>query len=244
MAKHGFMALAIDYRHYGESGGEPRQYKHPETKAEDLSAAVTYLTARQDVRPDGVSLLGICTSGGTVLYAAARDDRVASVTAVAGHFAEPAITPALYGGAEGVERRRAAGRAARADYERRGRNSLILSYHNEDQSASHVGPMEYYMDRARGGGVPQWRNEFAMMSWEPWLAFDPIGEAERVTVPTLIVHSDGCALPGQARKAHDRLAGPKALHWTTGYHFDFYDGAAKVPETAGVVARYFHTAAG
>ena len=103
MGRRGVMALAIDYRHYGESGGEPRQYENPETKAEDLVAAVTYLASRQDVRPGSVGLLGICTSGGTVLYAAARDSRVGAVASVASHLAEPSITPTLYGGPEGVE---------------------------------------------------------------------------------------------------------------------------------------------
>ncbi len=63
MAGRGFMALAIDYRHYGESGGEPRQYEDPEAKALDLSAALTLLGPRADVRSDGLLLLGVCTSG-------------------------------------------------------------------------------------------------------------------------------------------------------------------------------------
>ncbi|MDX3927348.1 MAG: CocE/NonD family hydrolase [Shinella sp.] len=240
MARRGYLALAIDYRHYGESGGDARQYEDPEAKAEDMVAAVTWLASREDVRPGGIGLLGICTSGGTVLYAAARDGRVAAVASVAGHLAEPSITPLLYGGTEGVEQRRAAGRAARADYERTGRNALILAYHNTDRSASHVGPMEYYMDRTRGGGVAEWTNAFAVMSWEPWLDFDPIREAAKVTAPALIVHSDGCALPDQARKAYDLMKGPKTLHWTDGNHFDFYDGA-KVPEAADAVTRHFRS---
>ncbi len=239
MAKRGFVALAIDYRHYGESGGEPRQFENPDTKAQDLSAAVTYLAARRDVRPDAVALLGICTSGGTVLYTAARDERIVAVASVASHLAEPAITPVLYGGTEGVERRRAAGRVARAQYERSGNNTLILSYHNTDTSASHVGPMEYYMDPARGGGVKAWANAFAVMSWEPWLDFDPVSEAARVTKPALIVHTDNCALPDQARKVYALLKGPKTLHWTTGDHFEFYDGADKVREASDAVANHF-----
>jgi uncharacterized protein len=57
MAKRSIIALAIDYRNFGESGGEPRQYEHPDIKAEDLSAAAGYLASRRDVRPEGVGLL-------------------------------------------------------------------------------------------------------------------------------------------------------------------------------------------
>ena len=85
MAQRGFVALAIDYRHYGESGGEPRQYEDPEAKAVDLSAAVSFLSARQDILANSISLLGVCTSGGTVLYTAASDNRVAAVACVASH---------------------------------------------------------------------------------------------------------------------------------------------------------------
>lgn len=239
MARRGYIALSIDYRHYGESGGRARQYEDPEAKAEDHAASVTFLASRSDVRPESIGLLGICTSGGTVLYAAARDDRIAAIASVASHLAEPAVTnPLLYGGPEGVEQRRAAGRTARAEYERTGQNRMIPAYHNSDPSASHVGPMEYYMDETRGGGVIEWTNAFAVMSWEPWLAFDPIRETGRITTPALIVHSDGCALPDQARKAYDLLQGPKTLHWTDGNHFDFYDGG-KVPEAAHAVAQHF-----
>jgi fermentation-respiration switch protein FrsA (DUF1100 family) len=242
MAERGFLALAIDYRSYGESGGEPRQYEDPESKAADLSAAVGYLAARQDVLPDRVALLGICTSGGTVLYTAARDSRIGAVACVASHLAEPDVTnPVLYGGAEGVAARRAAGRGARAEWERTGKNATILAYHNTDLSASHVGPMEYYMDKTRGGGVKEWTNAFAVMSWEPWLDFNPLRAATQVTKPTLIVHTDNCALPDQARKAHALLKGPRSLHWTSGEHFQFYDDSEKVREAADVAALHFRT---
>jgi fermentation-respiration switch protein FrsA (DUF1100 family) len=240
MANRGIMALAIDYRHYGESGGEPRQYENPPTKAEDLSAAVAYLASRRDVRPGGVGVLGICTSGGNALYAAARDRVIGAVVSVVGHFIEPSVAPSapVYGGTETIERHRAEGRAARAKYERTGENTLILGYHPTDRRASHVAPgMEYYLD-AKRGGVPQWKNAFAVMSWEPWLDFDPVREAPRVTAPTLIVHSDDSFMPDQARKVYGLLQGPKRLHWTTGNHFEFYDGS-KVLEAADAAAEHF-----
>jgi len=43
-AKEGFVALASDYSHYGESEGKPRQLESPAEKLSALKAAVTYLT--------------------------------------------------------------------------------------------------------------------------------------------------------------------------------------------------------
>lgn len=239
MARRGFLAVSLDYRNYGASGGAVRQFEDPDTKAEDLSAAITYLSARDEVAPDKIGLLGICTSGGTVLYTAATDQRVKAIACVASHLAEPSITPTLYGGIAGVEQRQAAARHAAEQYRRTGENQTILAYSDVDQSSSHPGPNEYYMDSTRGGGVPQWRNEFSVMSWGPWLAFDPVSRAPLVTAPTLLLHSDDCALPQQARKVHDLLGGPKSLHWTTGPHFEFYDGLGKVREASDVVAEHF-----
>ncbi|MCV7168909.1 alpha/beta hydrolase [Mycobacterium manitobense] len=239
LARRGFLALSIDYRNYGASGGQVRQFEDPESKSADLSAALDYLGGRDDVASERLGLLGICTSGGTVLYTAAADPRVRAVASVAGHLAEPEITPSLYGGADGVAARQAAARAAAQRYRQTGENQTILAYHDQDQSASHPGPNEYYMDTGRGGGVSQWRNEFAVMSWEPWLAFDPVSKAAAVTAPALVVHSDDCALPDQARKTYDLLAGPKNLHWTEGPHFEFYDGTGKVAEAVDIVAEHF-----
>lgn len=239
LAEQGILALAIDYRNYGESGGTARQYEDPALKADDLSGAVGYLKDRADVNASGVGLLGICTSGGNVLYAAAQDSRVGAVATVAGWFAEPSVAPLLYGSEERVQELRNTGSAARAKFEATGQNDLIPAYHDTDQTASHVGPMEYYMDKTRGGGVPEWDNELSVMSWNTWLDFDAVSQASKVTAPTLIIHSDESALPDQARKVHDLLAGPKKLHWTEGAHFDFYDGPAHVANSAKVVADFF-----
>lgn len=239
MASRGFLAMSIDYRNYGASGGTPRQFEDPDAKARDLEAAITYLAGREDVTAASIGLLGVCTSGGTVLYAAAADTRVRAVACVASHLAEPAITPTLYGGPQGVAERHAAADAAAERFLRTGENVMIPAYSDTDETASHPGPNEYYMETSRGGGIPQWRNEFAVMSWRPWLAFDPVSRAQHVTAPTLIVHSDECALPQQARKVHDLLGAPKSLHWTTGPHFEFYDGSANVAEVSDVLADHF-----
>jgi fermentation-respiration switch protein FrsA (DUF1100 family) len=237
MARRGVIALAVDYRNYGESSGAKRQYEDPASKAEDLSSALRFLAKRSDV--SGTGLLGICTSGGTVLYTAAQDPSVGAVATVAGFFSEPALVPKLHGGAESVERLRAAGREARKRYEDTGVIDTILAYHPTDQTAASTSPSQYYMDETRGGGVRAWRNAFAVMAWEPWLDFDPVARASRVTAPTLMIHSDGSAFPDLARKVYSLLGGPKELHWAEGAHFDFYDQAATVHPAADLVAAHF-----
>jgi fermentation-respiration switch protein FrsA (DUF1100 family) len=236
MARRGVIALAIDYRSYGQSSGAIRQYEDPDSKAGDLSAALQFLKKRSDV--SGTGLLGICTSGGTALYTAAKDQNVGAVATVAGFFSEPEVALLLYGGADGVAKHRADALAAKDLYEKTGVINTIRAYHNTDQTAANVGPMDYYMDKTRGA-IPEWRNAFAVMAWGAMLDFDPVSKASHVTAPALVVHSDGSAFPDQARKVHERLAGPKQLYWAKGDHFDFYDQAEQVRDAADHVAAHF-----
>ncbi|PDT33902.1 twin-arginine translocation pathway signal protein [Rhizobium sp. M10] len=239
LARRGVIALAIDYRNYGESGGALRQYEDQSSKAEDLSAALRFLKARPDVKATG--LLGICTSGGTALYTAAKDANVQALTTVAGFFSEPDFAAKIFGGQEGVDHRIAASRTARKRYEETGVIDTILTYNPGDKTAVSASPSEYYFDKTRGGGVRSWRNEFAVMGWEPWIAFNPVAQASKVKAPALMIHSDGAAFPDQARKVYNQLAGPKELHWTVGKHFDFYDQADTVRQAADRVAAHFHS---
>lgn len=238
LAERGVMALAIDFRHYGESAGAPRQLENPATKTADLKAAVSYLTALQGVNLQGVGLLGICTSGGNVLLAAAEDKRVKSVATVAGWFAEPSMTPMLYGGAEQVAKLQDQGRQAMEQLRQGKLVPSVAAYGLAGAQAAHVGDhLAYYFDTKRGA-VPSWTNQMSAASWGPWLAFDPVGAAPRVTAATIIVHSDGSALPEQARKVYASLPGRKELRWMEGGHFDFYDQDATVSKAADHIARF------
>lgn len=81
LAERGFLAIAFDPSFYGESGGTPRYLTSPEISTEDFSAAVDYLTNREDVDSEHIGILGICGWGGFALNAAANDPRIkATVT--------------------------------------------------------------------------------------------------------------------------------------------------------------------
>ncbi|MEM1320093.1 MAG: alpha/beta hydrolase [Bacteroidota bacterium] len=237
LAEQGLIALAFDYRNFGESEGQPRQFEDPQLKLEDLKAAVTFLSELPYVQ--AVGGLGVCTSGGNMAYLAAEDDRVNAVATVASWLPNTATLPLLYGSPDKLQNLQQAGAKAQAKYTATGENTIIPAYHNTDTTASHVGPMEYYMDANRGGGVKEWKNEFAVMSWEPWLAFDPMSKASAITTPFMMFHSDGSALPDNAKQFFAALKGEKQLVWGGGYHFDYYDNEEMIQRVVEQVKDFF-----
>ena len=81
LAERGFLTIAFDPSYTGESGGQPRYVASPDINTEDFSAAVDFLSTRDDVAPDRIGILGICGWGGMALNAAAMDTRIkATVT--------------------------------------------------------------------------------------------------------------------------------------------------------------------
>ncbi len=78
-AAAGLAALAFDYRHFGRSGGEPRQIIDLSEQLDDYRAAVRYVRGREDIDPTRVALWGTSLSGGHVLAVAADDPDIAAV---------------------------------------------------------------------------------------------------------------------------------------------------------------------
>ena len=77
----GIAVLAFDYRHLGDSGGEPRQLVWIPHQLADYAAAVEYARALEQIDPARIALWGTSLSGGHVVVAASRDSAIACVSA-------------------------------------------------------------------------------------------------------------------------------------------------------------------
>ena len=81
LAERGFLTIAFDPSFTGESGGTPRFVASPDINTEDFSAAVDYLSTRDDVDPERIGILGICGWGGMAINTASMDTRVKATVA-------------------------------------------------------------------------------------------------------------------------------------------------------------------
>lgn len=72
----GYVTLAIDYRTFGESEGEPRGQLFPLNEVEDYRNAISYLQTRPEVDPEQIGIWGASFGGAVVIWTAAVDRRV------------------------------------------------------------------------------------------------------------------------------------------------------------------------
>ena len=82
MAEKGYVTLAFDASHQGESGGYPRDTENPAERMEDLRCAIDYLTTLVVVDDDRIGLLGVCAGGSYVLGVVPTEMRAKAVAAV------------------------------------------------------------------------------------------------------------------------------------------------------------------
>lgn len=94
-AAAGYAALAFDYRHFGDSSGQPRELLDIGLQLADWGAALAFGRARPAVDPDRIVLWGTSFAGGHVLSVAAGDPRVAAVIAQVPHVDGPATMRAM-----------------------------------------------------------------------------------------------------------------------------------------------------
>jgi uncharacterized protein len=79
MAVAGVDVLLFDYRCFGQSSGEPRQFAWPTRHREDYRAAVDFARGLDGVDPNRIVLWGTSWSGSHVVYVAAADPGIAAV---------------------------------------------------------------------------------------------------------------------------------------------------------------------
>ena len=79
----GFVVLAFDYRHFGASGGEPRNHIVPSEQQQDIRSAISWLRSLPEVDPERIGGWGISFGAAHMLHLGAYDRRLKAVVCVA-----------------------------------------------------------------------------------------------------------------------------------------------------------------
>lgn len=111
MAERGYLTIAFDPSYTGESGGFPRRVSSPDINTEDFSAAVDYLSCRDDVDAERIGIIGICGWGGIAVNAAAADTRIKATLASTSYIMTEVGTKGYFDSEDSAEQRMQARRA-------------------------------------------------------------------------------------------------------------------------------------
>jgi uncharacterized protein len=248
LARAGFVALAFDAAYQGESEGTPHLLEDPAHRSEDIKAAVTFLSGREDVDPERIGALGICASGGYVAPAAATDHRIKAVATVSavdtgdlfrngvGRTQDPAILQAMLDAAGAARSEEAAGATSRLaqihpDTEEQAR---ALGQHTYDG-------WEYY--RTARGSHPRSENFFVLRSIDLIAQFNAFETIELIAPrPLLMIVGTEAATAYLSQEAIEKAREPKELYRIDGAtHVDLYDKDEYVPTAVAKLTDFFGT---
>lgn len=237
LATRGVAALAIDHRHYGESGGEPRQYEYCVHKIEDLRAALDWLAEQPHISAQHLGIAGVCLGGGYAAWAAIDNPRVKALGIVTGYYRDPNAMRRK--DPDGFAGKVEAGRTARQHYEATGEVLTVPAVALEGDAAMTLAETFDYYGTARAA-VPSYRNAFAIMSREHFLPFDVQAAAPRLRVPTLMVHSRNSLSPAWAESFFAAATCRKRLEWLDSPgQVDFYDNPELVARSSDLLVEHF-----
>lgn len=235
MAARGYVSLAIDNRHFGESSGAPRQYEHPGRKVEDVRHAARFI--REHAGVDKVGAVGVCAGAGYMAGAVAQEPELRAFATVAGFFHDAAKQREWMG--DGFDSAVASAAAARERFDETGTAEHIPAVGKEGDVAMPLDEAFEYYGTERGA-VSNYTNRFAVMSREHTLPWDAQGYAASIAVPTLVVHSENALMPDLARKFFAALSGPKQEAWVESKgQIDFYDDPGLIEPVADRLAAHF-----
>ena len=222
-AAAGMAALVFDYRHFGGSGGSPRQLLDVGRQLDDWRAAVAFARGLDGVDPDRVAIWGTSFGGGHVAVLAAEDHRVAAAISQ-GPFLD-GLWALRAAGPRNILRLTVAGlrdEAARL----RGRPPYMLPVVGPPGSTAAMNSPDAEPGyRALFPPEIEFRNEVAARIGLRVGLYRPIRYAKRVACPWLVCVVDGDVItpPQPALKAAGLAPRGEARRYPGG-HFDIYVG--------------------
>ncbi|WP_290871489.1 alpha/beta hydrolase [Aquabacterium sp.] len=247
LALRGFVTLAYDASHYGESGGEPRDLEDPAQRVQDIRSAVGYLNSLPYVDARRIATLGICAGGGYVLHEAQTDPRVRAVATVVAYDIGGATREGIDGAPVTAADRQAllarvseqlnkeaAGAPVRVE-------PLVPSRAEWTASTPAFLREAYDYYQTPRGAHPHARNRYVVTSPGLHIGYYPLAHMEALSPrPVLLIAGEKAETLRFSQEAYARAQQPKELLVIPGAsHFDLYDKPAFVGPSLDKLTAFF-----
>ena len=207
LTEAGFISLAIDYRGWGDSGGE-RGRMAPLEQVDDVRNALTYLETLDYVDPARLGVFGVSFGALIGPYTTAIDTRVKANVGWVGvaHGYEAVTNDRTPEQMKEWERRVAEARRRRVLSNEVDRCLKVMDVFVDTQSIA--------WEPAMWEAVPKWRNWFGFDSIGRVMDFRPIDiihRAEGRALLMILATSDTTGSPRSYRELYDAAPEPKRL---------------------------------
>lgn len=239
-AEAGFVVLAFDYRHFGASGGEPRNHIVPFEQRQDIRNAVTWLRTQPEVDPDNIGGWGISLGGAHMLQLGAYDRRLKAVVSVAtglnvlenmlGRAGLQGFLRMVNGDQDSLQ-------------QRGGGVTYIPAVSMPGQGGAMAFPEAYeFYTEAQRTYAPTYDNRLTFESMEYLIADHPEDAMELIS-PTalLMIHGEKDLIPLDAvRAVFERAGEPKKLIVLDCSHTDLYTREPWVTQSSEAAIEWFN----
>jgi len=247
LAKNGYVALAFDASHQGESEGLPRYLEDPTSRVEDIRSAVDFLVSLKYVDENKIGAMGICAGAGYTMNAIQTDLRIKAAAGIStwntGHsarFGFPGVN------IENFMQKLLKEVAEARTKEARGEEPLYWNYvpkssDDIDENTSVIQKEAYEYYRTERCSYPTSVNKYLVSSNDKLAAWDAFQYIDTVSPrPLLFIVGSKADTLYFTEDAYKRANAPKEIFTIeNATHVDLYDKPEFVNQVVNKLTEFF-----
>lgn len=247
LAKNGYVALAFDASHQGESEGLPRYLEDPTSRVEDIRSAVDFLVSLNYVDENKIGAMGVCAGAGYTINAIQTDLRIKAAAGIStwntGHsarFGFPGVN------IENFMQKLLKEVAEARTKEARGEEPLYWNYvpkseNDIDKNTSVIQKEAYEYYRTDRCSYPTSVNKYLVSSNDKLAAWDAFQYIDTVSPrPLLFIVGSKADTLYFTEDAYKRANAPKEIFTIeNATHVDLYDKPEFVNQVVNKLTEFF-----
>ncbi len=247
LAENGYITLAYDASHQGESEGEPRYLEDPVARVEDIRCAIDYLVTLPFIDENRIGAMGICAGAGYAINAAQTEYRIQAVAGIStwdvGDSQRNGFARCW---SEEERKQMLKDVAAQRTREARGEEPLYVGYVpktvkdiTDDVPTIQVEAFDYYCTPR--ASHPNSHNRFLFSCNDRLAAFNAFDLIETISPrPILLIVGSEADTIYFSESAYNKAKEPKEMFTINGAsHVDLYDKEHFVNEVAAKLTQFF-----